>query len=72
MAELTEACAYGRLMWTVGLEATGSAELLLDAVQHAVGLLFASPLPSEAGFRLDNSQSHAQWLYREPASDARE
>jgi len=51
-------------MWTVGLEATGSAELLLDAVQHAVGLLFASPLPPEAGFSLDNSWSYAQWLYR--------
>lgn len=63
-AELTEADADGRLMWTVGLEATGSAELLLDAVQHAVGLLFASPLPPEAGFSLDNSWSYAQWLYR--------
>ena len=66
MAELTEADADGRLMWTVGLEATGSAELLLDAVQHAVGLLFASPPPPEAGFSLGNSCSYAQWLYREP------
>ena len=72
MAELTDADAGGRLMWTVGLEATGSAELLLDAVQHAVGLLFASPLPPEAGFSLDNSWSYAQWLYREPGSDAGE
>jgi len=70
MAELTDADAGGRLMWTVGLEATGSAELLLDAVQHAVGLLFASPLPPEAGFSLDNSWSYARWLYREPGSDA--
>jgi len=54
----------------VGLEATGSAELLLDAVQHGVGLLFASPLPPEAGFSLDNSWSYARWLYREPGSDA--
>lgn len=64
MAELTEADADGRLMWTVGLEGTGSDEFRLDAVQHAVGLLFTSPLPPEAGFGLDNSWSYTQWLYR--------
>lgn len=63
MAELTEAEAGGQQWWTVGLEATGSAGLLRDAVQHAAGLLFASPLPAGAGFTLGNSRSYAQWLY---------
>jgi hypothetical protein len=66
MAELTEAGAGGLRWWTVGLEATGPAGLLLDAVQRAAGLLFASPLPAGTGFSLDNSRSYAQWLYHQP------
>jgi hypothetical protein len=50
------------------LEATGPAGLLLDAVQRAAGLLFASPLPAGAGFSLDNSRSYAQWLYHQPGA----
>jgi hypothetical protein len=65
-AELTEADVSGRPIWTVGLEATGSAECLPKAIQHAVRRLFASPLPSEAGFHLENSWSYMQWLYRQP------
>jgi len=70
MAELTEADVGGRPMWTIGLEATGSAECLLDAIQHAVGRLFVSPLPSEARFGLGNSWSYIQWLYRQPSLGA--
>jgi hypothetical protein len=65
-AELTEADAGGRPMWTMGLEATGTAERLLDAIQHAVGRLFASPVPSLASFSLRNSSSYTHWLYRQP------
>jgi hypothetical protein len=66
MAELTEADAGGRRCWTVGLEATGPAGLLLEAVQHAAGLLLAWPLPDGARFSLSNSRSYAQWLYQQP------
>lgn len=71
-AELTEANVRGRPMWTIGLEATGSAERLLDAIQHAVRRLFASPLPSEARFSLGNSWSYTHWLYRQPYPSPRE
>jgi len=66
MAELTEADAGGTRCWTVGLEASGPAGLLLKAVQHAAGLLFAQPLPDGARFSLSNSRSYAQWLYQQP------
>jgi hypothetical protein len=66
MAELTEADADGTRCWTVGLEASGPAGLLLEAVQHAAGLLFARPLPDGVRFSLGNSLSYAQWLYRQP------
>jgi hypothetical protein len=68
-AELTEAAATGRRWWTVGLEATGSAGLLLDAVQHAVSRLFESPLPAGTELGLDNSLSYAQWLHRQAAPE---
>jgi hypothetical protein len=69
MAELTEADVGGRPMWTIGLEATGSADHLLGAIQHAVGRLFAAPLPSEARFGLGNSWSYVQWLYWQAGLD---
>jgi hypothetical protein len=66
MAELTEADADGTRFWTVGLEASGPAGLLLKAVQHAADLLFARPLPDGVLFSLNNSRSYPQWLYRLP------
>lgn len=57
---------------SVGLESHGAAELLLPALEHAAGLLFAVAPPPGAGFRfsLDNSQSHAEWLHRRPCQVA--
>src|SRR5260370_5276955 len=69
MAELTEADVGGRKWWTVGLEATGVAGLLIDAVRHAAALLFAAPLPAGAGLSLGNSQSYAHWLHQQPSPD---
>ncbi len=66
MAELTEADADGTRFWTVGLEASGPADLQLKAVQHAADLLFARPLPDGVRFSLGNSRSYAQWLSRQP------
>ncbi len=66
MAELTEADVDGTQCWTVGLEATGPAGLLLEAVQRAVGLLFDEPLPDGVRFSLGTSRSYAQWLYQQP------
>ena len=66
LAELTDARIGGEQWWSVGLEATGSAGLLRPALQHAVDLLFAQPIPLGEGFSLDNSRSYAQWLREQP------
>jgi hypothetical protein len=62
MAELTEADVASEHWWTVGLEATGPAESLRPAVQHAVTSLFAQPLPAWTELDLDSSRSYAEWL----------
>ncbi len=60
--ELTEFDVRGDRWWTTGFEATGPLGLLGDALQHAAGLVFATPLPDGIEFGLDNSRSYAQWL----------
>lgn len=60
--ELVEVHTSGQPWWSVGIEATGSASLLGDALQHAVDLVFAQPLPAGTELSLDHSQSYAQWL----------
>ena len=69
MAELTEAAAGSTQCWTLCLEASGPANLLQEAVRHAADLLFARPLPDGVRLSLGNSQSYAQWLYRQTGMD---
>jgi aquaporin Z len=65
--ELTEIRVGAECYVSVGLEARGAAELLRPALEHAVALLLAAvPPPGTAfSFSLDNSQSYAEWLYRQ-------
>lgn len=57
---------------SVRLEARGAPELLLPALRHAAGLLFAVAPPPGTGFSfsLDNSQTYAEWLHRRPCKAA--
>lgn len=65
-AELTDVRVGGRPWWTLALEATGSGSRRRDAIEHAVRLLFASPLPAGITLRLGDSWSYAQWLGHPP------
>jgi hypothetical protein len=51
-------------LWTsLGFEARGAPALLRDALERAVGLVFAvAPPPAGSGFTEDNSLSFARWL----------
>ena len=60
--ELTEVHVRGEAWWSVGIEATGSAGLLDDALGHAAKLMFVPPLPPGIWLSLDHSRSYAQWL----------
>jgi hypothetical protein len=68
--ELTEVHVHDQLWWSLGLEATGSADLLRPALQHAADLAFAQPLPTGVTLSLDNSRSYAQWLDQQSSPDA--
>jgi len=67
MVELTEIHVYDQPWWSVGFEATGSAGLLRPALQHAVDLAFAQPLPAGVALSLDDCCSYAQWLNEQPS-----
>jgi hypothetical protein len=71
LVELTQAWVRAGSWWSLGFEATGSAGLLRAALQHAVDLMFAQALPPGTELSLDNSQSYAQWLSRQPGPDHR-
>jgi hypothetical protein len=70
--ELTEVRTRGQDWWTLGLEATGPADLLDGELQAAAALVFARPLPAGVQPGPDHSRSYAEWLARPPgaASDA--
>jgi len=60
--ELTEVRASGQDWWTLGFEATGSADLLLSELQATVALVFAQVLPGDMKPGLPDSRSYAEWL----------
>ena len=67
--ELTEIHTNGQDWWTLGFEATGSADLLHRELQATAALVFARPLPGvEPG--PDQSRSYAQWLGQRPGADS--
>ena len=60
--ELTEVHACGQDWWTLGFEATGSADLLRSQLEAAAALVFAQALPCRTEPGLDESRSYAGWL----------
>ncbi len=70
--ELTEVHTNGQHWWTLGFEATGSANLLRSELEATAALVFAHPLPGGVEPGPDQSRSYAEWLGQRPgaASDA--
>jgi hypothetical protein len=60
--ELTEVRASGQDWWTLGLEATGPADLLRSELQATAALVFAQALPGDMKPGLQDSRSYAEWL----------
>jgi hypothetical protein len=67
--ELTEAHARGQDWWTLGLEATGPADLLRSELEATAALVFAQALPEGVEPGPDESRSYAQWLSQRPGAD---
>ena len=66
--ELTAVDVRGEPWWTLGFEATGPADALRRELDTAAALVFADALPDGVELRMDDSQSYAQWLYRQPGT----
>lgn len=62
--ELTEIRVHDQDWWSLGLEATGPADLLSAGLQATAALVFTRPLPGGAEFRMEDSMSYAEWLRR--------
>jgi hypothetical protein len=68
--ELTEVRTRGQDWWTLGLEATGPADLLRSELEATAALVFAQALPGGVEPGPDESRSYAQWLSRWPAAES--
>jgi hypothetical protein len=66
--ELTEVHTCGQDWWTLGFEATGSADLLLSELQATVALVFAQVLPGDMKPGMPDSRSYAEWLGQRPGT----
>ena len=62
--ELTEIRVHHQDWWSLGLEATGSADLLGPVLLAAAGLVFTQPLPAGVDLGVQDSTSYAEWLGR--------
>lgn len=60
--ELTEIRVHHQDWWSLGLEATGPADLLGPVLLAAAGLVFTQPLPSGVDLGVQDSTSYAEWL----------
>jgi hypothetical protein len=67
--ELTEVHTDGQDWWTLGLEATGPADLLRSELQSTAALIFARALPGDAEAGPEESRSYAKWLSQRPGAD---
>jgi len=67
--ELTEVHTRGQDWWTLGLEATGPADLLRSELEATAALVFAQALPGGVEVGPDESRSYAQWLSQRPGAD---
>lgn len=63
--ELTGIRAQHQDWWSLGLEATGPADLLRPVLGATAALVFTRPLPSGVDLRVQDSTSYAEWL-RQP------
>jgi hypothetical protein len=66
--ELTAVHLRGEPWWTLCFEATGPADALRRELDAAAALVFADALPSGVQLGIDDSQSYAQWLCRQPGT----
>jgi hypothetical protein len=60
--ELTEIRVHYQDWWSVGLEATGPADLLRAGLQATAAVVFTRPLPGGVELRMEDSMSYAEWL----------
>jgi hypothetical protein len=67
--ELTEVRTGGQDWWTLGLEATGPADLLRSELEATAALVFAQALPGGVEPGPDESRSYAQWLGQRPGAE---
>jgi hypothetical protein len=65
MVELTEIRVDHQDWWSLGLEATGPADLLRAGLLSTAAFVFTGPLPDGVELRMENSMSYAEWL-RQP------
>jgi hypothetical protein len=68
--ELTEVRTCGQDWWTLGLEATGPADLLRSELEATAAVVFAQALPGGVEPGPDESRSYAQWLSRRPGAES--
>ena len=61
-AELTEIRTRDQDWWSLGLEATGPADLLRRALEATAGLVFAQALPGGTPPGPRECRSYAEWL----------
>jgi hypothetical protein len=66
--ELTTVDLRGEPWWTLCFEATGPADALRRELDAAAALVFAEALPGGVELGIDDSQSYAQWLCRQPGT----
>jgi len=64
--ELTEIRARGEAWWSLGLEASGPADLLRSELDGTAALVFAQRLPGGAQLGTDDCSSYEDWLRRRP------
>jgi hypothetical protein len=64
--ELTEIRTSGEAWWTLGLEATGPANMLRSELEAAAAVVFTDALPGGLEPGMKNSTSYARWLRRRP------
>jgi hypothetical protein len=60
--ELTEIRLHYQDWWSVGLEATGPADLLRTGLDATAALVFTQFLPDGVELRMEDSTSYAEWL----------
>jgi hypothetical protein len=68
--ELTEVHISGQDWWTLGLEATGPADLLRSELEATAALVFAQALPGGVEPGPDESRSYAEWLGQRLGADS--